>query len=136
MTFDPENPQYPYAPPFADTVDQPVVFGVRRRQAGLGIASFALAIFSGVTAFVVVVIAGVLEASTPGGMDEQSPQAIIVGLGIFGVFGLNLLGVGLGIGGLVQPDRLRTFGVLGLVLNILVILGLGGLMFLGYTMEG
>ena len=47
-----------------------------------------------------------------------------------------MLGIGLGVGGLVQVDRSRTFGVLGLVFNILVILGLVGLIVVGITTEG
>jgi hypothetical protein len=117
-------------------MDRQPANGLGRKQSGLGIASFILAIVAGVTAVALVVIAGVIELSTPGGMDEESPQALIVGLGIFGVFALNLLGIGLGLGGLFQADRLRTFAVLGLVFNLLVILGIGGLMVLGLAMGG
>lgn len=134
MTFDSDNPQYPYTTPRAGTVERQPMSGIGRRQSGLGIASFVLAIVAGVTALALVVIAGVMEASSPGGMDEESPQAIIVGLGIFGVLGLSMLGVGLGVGGLVQADRSRAFGAIGLILNILVILGLGGIMVVGMTM--
>jgi len=132
VTFDSDNPQHPYAPPRADALDyRQTAMVIGRRQSGLGITSFVLAIVAGLTALALVVIAGVMEASTPGGMDEESPQAIIVGLGIFGVVALNLLGIGLGVAGLVHADRLRTFAVLGLVFNSLVILGLGGLMVIG-----
>ena len=131
MTLDPTNPQRPYAPPRADALDRQTATGVVRRQSGLGIASFVVAIVAGVSAFALVVIAGVMEVSTPGGVDEESPLAIIVGLGLFAVVALSMLGIGLGFAGLVQADRLRTFGVLGLVFNILVILGLVGLMVVG-----
>jgi len=133
VTFDSGNPQHPYAPPRADALDRRTENGNGHRQSGLGITSFVLAISAGVTAFALVAIAGALEASTPEGMDEESPQAMIVGLGIFGVVGLNMLGIGLGVAGLVHPNRLRTFAVLGLVFNILVILGLGGIMVIGLT---
>jgi hypothetical protein len=131
VTFDSDNLQHPYAPPLSDALDPQLANGLRQKQSGIGIASFVLAIASGVTAAALVVIAGVMEVSTPGGMDEESPQAIIIGLGIFGVIGLNMLGIGLGVAGFFQPDRSRIFSVLGLVFNLMVILGLGGLMVIG-----
>ena len=87
-----------------------------------------------VAALILVVVAGMMELSTPGGMDEESPQAIFLGFGLLGVVGLNFLGLGLGVAGLLQANRLRTFAVLGLVFNGLVIFCLGGLMVVGLTM--
>ena len=106
-----------------------------RTHSGVGIASFIIAIVAGMTAFSLIVIAGVMEATTPGGMDEDAPQVILVGLGIFGAVALGMLGAGLGVAGLVQTDRLRTFAVLGLIFNMLVVLGLGGLVVIGLTMD-
>ena len=94
----------------------------------------ALALFCiGVLAIQIVVAAW-------GEIEEESYYrtlavvAILVGLGIFGVLGLNFLGLGLGVAGIVQPDRSRVVAILGLVFNALVILGLCGLMALGMTM--
>ena len=136
MTFDSGNTQHPYVPPRADVLDRQTASGIRRRQSRLGIASFILAIVAGVTGLALVVIAGVLDASTPGGMDEESPLALIVGLGMFGIGAINLIGIGFGVAGLIQVDRLRTFAVLGLVFNTLVILGFCGLVVVGLNMAG
>ena len=54
-----------------------------------------------------------MEMSTPGGVNEESPVVIIVGvLLIFFVF-LALFGLGLGIAGLCQSKRKKVFAVLG-----------------------
>ena len=76
-----------------------------------------------------------MEATTPGGMDEDAPLVILVGLGIVGAVALGMLGAGLGVAGLVQTHRLRTFAVLGLVFNMLVVLGLVGLIAIGLSMD-
>ena len=47
-------------------------------------------------------------------------------LGILTSLGMSLLGVGLAIGGLMQADRKKVFGVLGLIFNGLVLLGVLG----------
>jgi hypothetical protein len=75
-----------------------------------------------------------MEASNPGAVDEESPIAIVVGLGIFGVVGLSMLGIGLGVAGVLQPNRARAFGIIGLLFNIFVILGLIGIVVLGVMM--
>ena len=110
--------------------------GGGRRQSGLGIASFVVAIVGGVTVFVLIVIAGVMAASTSDGMDEESPQAILLGVGLLASVMINVFGILLGVAGLGQSDRVRTFAVLGLVLNLLVILGFVGLVVLGLSMGG
>jgi mannose/fructose/N-acetylgalactosamine-specific phosphotransferase system component IIC len=100
-------------------------------HSGLGIASFAIACFAGFIEFVFIVWAGILETSTPGGMDENSPQAAIIGLGILGGILLCLVGFALGIAGLFQRDQKKTFPVLGLVIGLLVMVGTAGLFILG-----
>ncbi len=46
--------------------------------------------------FVLFALAGIVEASTPGGMDDESREAIIIGVLIFFCLAGNLVGVGLG----------------------------------------
>ncbi len=106
-----------------------------RKHSGLGIASFALSIFVGLAAIALVVVAGVMEASSAGGIDEESVFALIVGLSVFAVIGMNFVGVGLGIAGLFQSNRLKVFPILGVIFNGLVVLGLIGLMILGAMVD-
>lgn len=92
------------------------------KHSGLGIASFVLALLSGLMIVVVVVIAGVIEASTPGGMDEQSGEAIAIGLSLFAFLGGALVSLGLGVAGLIQGGRKKLFAVLGTVFSGLALL--------------
>ncbi len=101
------------------------------KHSGLGIASFIVSLMVGAVEFLVIMAAGIIEATTPGGMDEQSMAAIVVGLFILGGLMANMAGVGLGIAGLVQRDRKKVFSTLGLVFNGTAILGIVMLMVIG-----
>lgn len=54
------------------------------KHSGIGIASFAMSLGILIVTFILVVVAGVMEASTPGGINEESPAAIMLGLAIIG----------------------------------------------------
>jgi hypothetical protein len=104
------------------------------KHSGLGVASFVMSVAIGVFDFAVFMFAGVVEMSTPGGMDEESIVAVIVGLLIIGSLFMNVGGVGLGIAGIVQRDRQKVFSVLGVAFNTLIILGMVGLLIIGMMM--
>lgn len=104
------------------------------KQSGLGIASFAIGLAAGVLEFLCIVGAGALEVSTPGGIDKNSPVVVMIGLAILAGFPVALFGIGLGIAGLFQR-RKKVFSVLGIVMNILVILGVALILVVG-TMAG
>lgn len=104
------------------------------KHSGLGIASLAIGLAVGLLEFVCIVIAGVLQASTPGGFDENSPLAIVIGVVFIGGLAFGLFGIGLGIAGLFQ-QRKKLFAVLGVVVGSLVMLGIGGLCVLGNMMS-
>jgi len=135
MSSDPSSPFNPYltpnSPGAAMTMPMPEV---RPKESGWGIASFVLSILAGGGTFVAVVVAGVLTASRGGAMEETSAAAMVLGLVMLGCVGLCGLGVVFGIVGLVQPRRSRIFAMLGLVFNLLVVLGFVGLMAIGLTM--
>jgi hypothetical protein len=109
---------------------------VKRGQSGFGIASFVIACLAGMFELAVIVYAGILQTSTPGGMDENSPQAIVIGLAAIGGMAIDLLAIGLGIAGLFQRGRGKTFAVLGVVLGTVILLGMIGLIILGLAMGG
>lgn len=88
---------------------------VERKHSGLGIASFVVSIITGLMMFMLFVVAGVMETSTPGGMDENSVEAMLVGLFLFALLFLDLLAAGLGVAGLFQKERRKLFAILGLV---------------------
>lgn len=102
-----------------------------KKQSGLGIASFIIALVGGFVMFAVFGIAGYLEHTMEGGMTEESPAAALVGLAMMGDGLLILLGAGLGVAGLFQADRKKLFSILGLMMNGMIILGTAGLMVIG-----
>ncbi len=105
------------------------------KHSGLGIASFVMSLFVGIFDFFLVFIAGMVEATSPGGMDEKSTIAVVLGLLLFLGFGLCLVGIGLGVAGLIQKKRKKIFSILGLVFNLAVIIVVLGIMALGLLMS-
>jgi hypothetical protein len=84
---------------------------------------------------VLIAIAGVVSVTTPGGIDEDSPVAIFVGLVMCGGLLVNLAALGLGIAGLCQPQRKKLFAILGVVTSSVVLLGVLFLMVVGMLMQ-
>ncbi len=64
------------------------------------------------------VIAGIIETTSPGGIDEESIGALIIGLFLFGFVGLDLVAIGLGIAGIFQQTRKRILAVIGTVIAL------------------
>ena len=105
-----------------------------KSPSGIGIASFIISLLSGIMLFVLVVIAGILEVSSSGGMDEESIAAVLVGLFLLLFIGTSVLGFGLGIGGLFQSSRKRVFAVLGTLFASINIFSLVALFILGIAL--
>jgi len=85
----------------------------RSGQSRMGVASLAISIVNIIVTFVLFLIAGVWEASTPGGVDENSAAAIILGLCLIGTVGVNLVSIGLGIAAILQKQRIRICAFIG-----------------------
>jgi hypothetical protein len=100
-------------------------------HSGLGIVSLAIAVVVGAAEIVLLVIAGILESQTPGGIDENSPEAIILGLLLIGGMVVSLVGGVLAAVALVQGMRSKVFPILGLALNAMIILGMIGIIIIG-----
>jgi hypothetical protein len=101
------------------------------KHSGLGIASFMLAIGAGVMLAILILLAVVIESSQPGAFDAETPTAIAVGCGFCLALLMAATGVALGIACVCQRNRNTIFGVIGLVLNGLIILGGGCLVLIG-----
>jgi mannose/fructose/N-acetylgalactosamine-specific phosphotransferase system component IID len=104
------------------------------KHSGLGIASFIISLAMGICVFFLLVIAGIMEVSTPGGMDEESPAAVIIGLFIIAALIVTLIGIGFGIAGLIQKNRNKNFSILGVIFNTLITLGVIVIMTIGIFM--
>lgn len=101
------------------------------KHSGLGITSFVLSLLVGLLVFGILVVAGIMEARRPGGIAEDSPITILVGLAIIGAMMLDLLAVALGIAGLVQKDTKKVFAILGLIISAVTLFGTIGLIIIG-----
>jgi len=105
------------------------------QHSGMGIASFVISISVAILVFLVFAAAGAAEVSTPGGIDPESPMAVIVGLFIVSLILADLVALGLGIAGLVQKEKKRLFAVLGTVFSAATIAGTVLLIIAGILME-
>ena len=93
-----------------------------KKHSALGIASFIISIVCGVLMFLLVAVASILETTTPGGVDEESAVAAIIGLFAVGFLLLDAIAVGLGIAGLFKQNSDKTFSILGIVFSIITII--------------
>lgn len=105
-----------------------------KKHSGFGIASFITSIVSGLLIFLIMVVAGVMEASTPGGIDEESAGAAMVVLFLFAFLGATLVALGLGIAGLLQKERKKIFAILGTVFSAVTLVVTIFLMIIGLAM--
>ncbi|MBN3040902.1 MAG: hypothetical protein JW867_07220 [Candidatus Omnitrophica bacterium] len=101
------------------------------KHSSFGIASFIISLIVGIGDFILIVFAGYFEMNTPGGMSEDSLEAMLIGLFLIAGFGLCLVGGGLGIAGLFQKNRKKIFAVLGVIFNLIIFVGVLGLIVLG-----
>jgi hypothetical protein len=105
-------------------------------HSGFGIVSFIISLLAGVLLIGFIVVAGIVENTHPGALDdENSPQAMLAGLAFLAIFGLSVLGGVLGIVGVALPHRNKTFAIVGLALNSLIALGTIALACAGLMME-
>lgn len=102
-----------------------------KKQSGLGIASFVIAMVTGIVTFVAVVFAGILASQN----SENEIGLMIVGLMIIGAVLVHLLGLVLGIIGLTQKNTKKVFSSLGLAFNFLAVSFIGLLMFIGLAVS-
>lgn len=124
--------------------------GVPERQghSKLGISSVIIAVLATFVIVILFIVAGsvastLFESQDPAAIDPQSLQSspeattlAIVGIGILGSFLLYLLGLILGVAGIFQGRKKRLFGILGAVLNGLVLLTVVLLFVIGTIIGG
>jgi hypothetical protein len=116
----------PYQSPLFSTqaLDSP-------QHSRVGVASFVIALLLGGLEVALFVFVGFVAASTPEGVNDDSPLVMAVGVGACLGFLMHSLGLILGIIGLAQSRQRRVFALLGTLLNGLVLVGTGLLVFTG-----
>lgn len=125
------NNPYESPSPFINPLSPGIPDASAKRHSGLGIASFVIALGVALFEFVAVVVAGVIEVSTPGGMNEQSPAAIVIGLCVCGGLFLDVIAVILGFAALFQSQTKKLFAILGIVFGCAVLFAVVVLMIIG-----
>lgn len=115
------------------------------KHSGPGIAAFVLGLLNILLVIIgfIVVIAGVAEFVSPDGTFasddlEANMNAALLG-GVFMILGalaLSLVGTVLGIVGVVIKNRRKAFGIIGLILNALLLLSVVVLMVIGLALQG
>jgi len=101
----------------------------RLPQSGLGIASFVIALVSGLVVVAGIAFAAMVVAS--GDPEQNLPIFGIVGLILCVFLVLALVGLVLGFLALRRQDRRRTFGAIGLGINAFILIGTVGLALVG-----
>jgi hypothetical protein len=102
-------------------------------HSGPGIAAFIISLVTGFLYVVFIVIATTIQMNNPGANDH--PAQALAGCGILCTIVVNLVGVGLGIGGCCQTHRKLLFAILGLIFNGVQVLGILLLMVIGLAMK-
>ena len=119
----------PYASPTTNVDTRPIEPSIS--HCGVGITAFILSIVSLIAIFIMIGIAGYMEATTPGGMDENAPQVILLGLVIIFIGLVVFVSLVLSLVSVFRKDRKKLFGILGLVFSAFTVLVVGGIITLG-----
>ncbi|MEM9566736.1 MAG: hypothetical protein AAF974_00375 [Cyanobacteria bacterium P01_E01_bin.34] len=94
-------------------------------------ASFSASISVGVSVVLLLLVAGFIENSRPGGVASTDLEASFIGLAAVGLFVLDFIAFILGVMGLFQRDRNKTFPILGTVFSGLMLAGMLGIVMVG-----
>jgi hypothetical protein len=121
----------------------PLIPAETKKQSKIGIASFVIGILAMLIFCIALVlaiiyaipIASQITSTTSYQIDQSSPTVISLGILMLISPLLSLVGAALGIGALVQKNHKKTLGVIGLVLNLLIILVFCVMFILGVAVQ-
>lgn len=122
------DPNFP--PPVSSQPLVPPPPPIAVKHSGLGIASFIMGIL---VIIGVCITFGVAGGSANVSTMDTSYDSLMTGIGLLacGTIAVALVGLVLGIIAVVQKNTKKVFGIIGLVLNALVFLGLCGVIAIG-----
>lgn len=101
------------------------------KHSGLGISTFIIGLISAVGLLITIIVASVAEASSYGGMDPNSTQAMLIGLFMMLFLALTLVAIGLGIAAFVQKGYKKLLPILGVCFSSVMGIVVVGLMIIG-----
>ncbi|MFS0727254.1 hypothetical protein [Paenibacillus sp. 1P07SE] len=135
---DDRNPSGPFQPLPEHEQGEPY-----RKQSGLGIASFVIGLLA-IIAIIVLSMTTVLsladtiqpDGTIPEEVIASNSEAMLAGILLFFSILVSLVGLVLGIVSLFMKNRRKVFGIIGVVLNGLIVFGFGALLLLGIALAG
>jgi hypothetical protein len=108
-----------------------------QKQSPIGIASFVISILALLLVCVAIIVAfsyGIsVGLNNPYNPQVDTSSPVIIGVAVLICLSplLSLVGVGLGIGAVVQKTQKKTFGIIGLILNGLILVAICVLYLIG-----
>ncbi|MBA4029955.1 MAG: hypothetical protein C0478_03535 [Planctomyces sp.] len=105
------------------------------RHSIFGVISFLMGLGCGAVILACVGYSTYLEMTTPGGIDEEAPEVILIGLAMLGFMGLSILGGAIGLVGLFESERNKLFAILGTLTCAAVFLAPLALIIIGLAMK-
>jgi hypothetical protein len=112
---------------------QPEVQVEKVKHSGFGIASFIISIVQAIITMIVILSAGLVGRMHPS--NDKQLFFMIIGLLVFAGLFVNLVGAGLGIGGVFQNNRKKVFSILGIIFNFAVIISVSALIIFGLMIK-
>ncbi len=101
------------------------------KHSGLGITTFVLGLIAPIGLIICIIIAGVAESSTYGGIDSRSTFAIVTGLFMLVFIIMGLVTIGLGIAAFVQKGYKKLLPIIGFTFSTVVLFMAVVLMIIG-----
>ena len=98
---------------------------------GLGLSSFSISIIGFISTIINIIYAGTLPDNLP----DESLQFVIIGLIMFVITFVSLIGLGLGISALFEKNKIKSFSIIGICINISNILINASFVVLGLITE-
>lgn len=90
------------------------------KHSGFGVSSFSIFCFAFLLMVITFTLTIIYGPVNPDYVDEQSTHALVIGFSwIFNAL-ITLVGIALGIVGVFQKDKKKTFAVLGIILNLII----------------
>ena len=130
MTYNTPEQNNPFYPPGSQQIGS--VDPNTKKVGWPGIVAIVIGVLSGLMLVVAVGYATYLVIqANPAEVDDESPEMIIAGLSIIAGVALSLLGLFFGVIGMFLSGSNRITAGIGIAINLILIIVIGGLMWIG-----
>jgi hypothetical protein len=107
--------------------------GIVKSHSGFGVAALIISTITFFLMLILFFVAGVIETTSPGGVDPESVTALLIGLFLFAFLLADILAIIFGVIGLTQKHVKKTYSILGIIFASGTILITLIVMFIGAT---